>query len=83
MVTKHLQTTDVTVPLSVEQMCTFSCLQAVFFKKLDWAFHADAKNSIENIVNNIITMYGVRWVQDIMGRSLHELYKHLITMLYT
>ena len=30
--------------------------------------HGDVKNSIGNIVNNtVITMYGVRWVRDLLG----------------
>ena len=46
--------------------------------------HGDIKYSLCNIANNIvITMYGVRWVLDLSGWSLHKLYKCLITILYS
>lgn len=42
----------------------------------------DVKDSIGNIVSNIVvTMYGVRWVLDLLGGPLFKLC--LITLLYT
>ena len=44
--------------------------------------HEDVKHSIGNIVNNIIiTMHGLRWVLDLLGGTLHKLYKCLTTTL--
>ena len=37
--------------------------------------HGDVKYRIRNIVNNIVlSMYGVRWVVDLLGQSLSRLY---------
>ena len=47
-------------------------------KKYKWKLQnsqRDVKYSIGNIVNNIlITMYGVRWIQDLLGGSLSKLH---------
>ena len=44
----------------------------------------DIKYGIGNIVNNIVgTVYDVRVVIDLLGRSVHKLYKCLIMGLYT
>ena len=44
----------------------------------------DVKSSIGNMVSNIvITMHGDTWGLDLLGESLHKLYKCLVTMLYT
>ena len=47
--------------------------------------HGDVNYNIGNIVkNNLITMYSVRRVLDLLGgESLLKLYKCLTTMLYT
>ena len=46
-------------------------------RNINWMLHGsrgDVENSIGNIVNNIlIAVCGVRWVQDLSGRSLGKL----------
>ena len=43
----------------------------------------DVKYSIGNVVNTVITMYGVRWVLEILGGTLCKVYAWLTTTLYT
>ena len=46
--------------------------------------HRDVKYSTRNVVNNtVITMYGARWVPEIMRGSLCKIYDCLNTLLYT
>ena len=46
--------------------------------------HGNVEYSIGNIISSIaITMYGVRWVLDLLVWSLCKLYKCLISVLYT
>ena len=46
--------------------------------------HGDVKYCVGNIVNDIvITMYGARWVFEILGGSLCKVYDCFTTMLYT
>ena len=42
-----------------------------------WGF----KFTIRNVIHDIITMYGARWVLDLSGRSLHSLCKCLTSVL--
>ena len=44
--------------------------------------HGDVTYSLGNIVNNVITMYGVKWVWTLSGESLPQLYKCPTTRLY-
>lgn len=44
----------------------------------------NVKYSVSNIVSDtVITVFGVRQVLDFLGRSLHKVYKCLITVLNT
>lgn len=44
----------------------------------------DVEHSTGNTVNNtVITMYRVRWVLGLPGRTLCKVYECLVTMLYT
>ena len=46
--------------------------------------HGDIKHSRGNRVSNIvITVYGARWVLEILGGSLYKVYDCLMTILYT
>ena len=46
--------------------------------------YEDVKYSTGGVVNSsIISMYVVRWVLDLLWRSLCKVYEYLITMLYT
>ena len=54
-------------------------------KRANWQLqnsHRDVKYSIGNTVNNRITMYGARWVLEILGEHFVK-YDHHTTMLYT
>ena len=46
--------------------------------------HGDVKYSIRNIVDdNVITIYGARWVFEISGGPLCKVHDYLTTVLYT
>ena len=45
--------------------------------------HRDVKFSIRDIDNNIVTIYGARWVHGLLKGSFYKLYNCPTTMLYT